>query len=107
MYNDEGHIHAGAYPGGGILGAPALSKSNLWKLRDLLDSTKQLFEEIYVSICRIRYSMCLNRIPSYLIENVVHNILILTFIWNFDLKFERCCYLPFSQYFSNLFWWKT
>ena len=48
------YMQARIQGGGGILGAPALSKSNLWKLRDLLDSTKQLFEEIYVSICRIR-----------------------------------------------------
>ena len=84
--------------GKGAFGASSFSKSNLWKLNDLLDSTKQLFKEIYVSSYRI---------PSYLIANFVDNILIWTLIWNFDLKFERCCYLAFSQCFSNGFWWKT
>ena len=63
----EGNIHAGAYTRGVILGTPS-RESNLWELNVLLDSTKQLFKKIGVSTTRIRWSMCLNRIPSYLIK---------------------------------------
>ena len=34
--------------GGGIWGTTS-RESNLWELKDLLDSTKELFKEIYVS----------------------------------------------------------
>ena len=40
--------------GEGAFRAPAFSKSNLWKLNLLLDSTKQLFKEKDFSSCRIR-----------------------------------------------------
>ena len=57
---------------GVILGTPS-RESNLWELNVLLDSTKQ-FSKIGVSTTRIRWSICLNRIPSYLIKNIIHNI---------------------------------
>ena len=52
----KGHIHAGSYPRGGGFGiwGTRSRKYNLWELKDLLDSTKELFKEIYVSSSRIR-----------------------------------------------------